>query len=122
MAETIKLWHFNTEAAYKDANNLGKINYQDISFIKDKTSIITNGAIYNCKNTTTNINAVLSKINEGTNITIDKTYEVGTDCITSITINASEHSHEISDIIGLEFILDQIDPLPNGTINNQVLT
>lgn len=44
--DTIKLWHFNTEAAYKDALSQGKIQIIDICFIKDKAIIITNGTTY----------------------------------------------------------------------------
>lgn len=47
--DTIKIWHFNTEAAYKDALSLGKISILDLCFIKDKAMIITNGTTY-CSN------------------------------------------------------------------------
>ena len=41
--------------------------------------------------------------------------------IESITINVRDHSHIISDIIGLEQILDNIEQLPNGSEENQIL-
>ena len=70
MAETIKLWHFNTLTAYNDANVLGKINYQDISFVKDKTIIITNGATYSGVDLLENSTAIFSKILEGNLINV----------------------------------------------------
>ena len=120
MTETIKLWHFNTLTAYNDANVLGKINYQDISFVKDKTIIITNGATYSGVDLLENSTAIFSKILEGNLINIQKNININ-GLIESITINVRDHSHIISDIIGLEQILDNIEQLPNGSEENQIL-
>lgn len=120
MAETIKLWHFNTLTAYNDANVLGKINYQDISFVKDKTIIITNGATYSGVDLLENSTAIFSKILEGNLINIQQNININ-GLIESITINVRDHSHIISDIIGLEQILDNIEQLPNGSEENQIL-
>lgn len=120
MAETIKLWHFNTLTAYNDAMVLGKINYQDISFVKDKTVIITNGATYSGVDVLENSNAIFSKILGGNLIDIQQNLNLN-GLIESITINVENHSHLISDIIGLQEAIEGVEQLPNGSEENQIL-